>query len=171
MTTIAYCAGVLAADTRMSYGMSAIHYPNMKLFEAGGFAIGLCGDLRFAPVIRTWAEASFNPEALPEQVWNDDHDILVMNAQGELFIALARALVPAPPCDFYAIGSGRMAALGAMACGADAVEAIRVAAQFDTGTGLPIQQITTKDLQDALAEREAAHGLLDATQVYPKTID
>lgn len=171
MTTIAYRAGVLAADTRMTYGMSGIHYPNMKLFEVGGFAIGLCGDLRFAPIIRQWVEADFHPEALPEQVWNDDYDILVMNAQGELFTALARVLVPAPPAEFYAVGSGRLAALGAMAYGATATEAVVIASEFDVGTGLPVQQITVEDLQAAIADRKAAQGLLDATQVLPKTID
>jgi hypothetical protein len=171
MTTIAFRDGILAADTRMSYGMSAIHYPNMKLFEAGGYAIGLCGDLRFSPVLRDWAEAGFDPKAVHDKIWDDEFDVLVMNAQGELFTALAHALVPAPPCEFYAVGSGRMAALGAMACGASAAEAIQIASEFDVGTGLPVQQISAADLQQALQDRSAAHGLLEATQVYPKTID
>lgn len=37
--------------------------------------------------------------------------------------------------DFYAVGSGAKVALGAMACGKSAVEAVRIAARFDPYTG------------------------------------
>ncbi len=37
--------------------------------------------------------------------------------------------------DFYAIGSGAKVALGAMACGKSAIEAVRIAARFDPYTG------------------------------------
>lgn len=44
----------------------------------------------------------------------------------------------------YAVGSGSHFALAAMACGKTAVEAVRLAARFDPGTGGRVESITLR---------------------------
>jgi len=53
--------------------------------------------------------------------------------------------------DFYAIGSGAKVALGAMACGKSAIEAVRIAARYDPYTG---GRIVSETLEKAEVKRD-----------------
>lgn len=150
MTTIAYRAGVLAADTMMSYADTPVTLPDFKLFIAGGYAVGVCGDCRMIPTIKRWFEDHHcKPAKASERVWDDGFDLLAMNVKGELFTVFADTLHPYPS-EFFAVGSGRLPALGAMARGASAVEAVEIASRFDVHTGQPVQFITTEMLRTSL---------------------
>lgn len=54
--------------------------------------------------------------------------------------------IPVPFTSFYAWGSGESIALGAMAAGANAVEAVNLAAKFDIYTGGKVVSYTLKTL-------------------------
>jgi len=150
MTTIAYRDGVLAADTQMSYGDTSISTPDLKLFIAGKFAVAVCGDCRMIPTIKRWFEDyNCHPKEAPERLWDENFDVLAMDANGSLFMLLADELYDLP-CDFFAIGSGRLLALGAMEYGASAPRAVEVAAAHDVYTGTPIQYISKAQLAKAI---------------------
>jgi hypothetical protein len=147
MTTIAFRNGVLAADTQMSYGDTPNTVPGLKLFIAGEFAVGVCGDCRYIPTIREWFEHGC-PEGA-ERLWDDSFDILAMDVNGDLFTLFGTTLFPLPQ-QFFATGSGRLIALGAMCRGASAKEAVKCAGQFDTGTNEQVETITKADIRKHL---------------------
>lgn len=152
MTTIAYRDGVLAADTMMSYDSTPITLLDLKLFVAGDYAVGICGDCRFIPTLKRWFIAGCPIDDSDfEKLWDDNYDLIAMDTDGCVFMLLADTLFPLSS-SFHSIGSGRLSALGAMAQGATAREAINVAARFDVNTGTVTQAITTEDLKKACAE-------------------
>ena len=150
MTTIAFRDGYLVADTQMTEGSLATMVPNFKLFKSGGYAVGFSGDLRYAPLARAWFEAGC-PAGEPEfdRLWEDDHSILAMDKEGRLYIPFADRLVELP-LEFYAAGSGLCFAMGAMAMGASAMDAVKIAACFDVYTNSHIEIIHRLDLCDPL---------------------
>lgn len=150
MTTIAYRDGVLASDTQMSYADTSLSTPNLKLFIAGKYAVAVCGDCRMIPTIKRWFEQhDCQPKRAPDRLWDEGFDALAMDVNGDLFMLLADELHPLP-CNFFAIGSGRLLALGAMEFGATAPEAVAVAAAHDVYTGEPVESISKADLAKAL---------------------
>ncbi|USM11534.1 proteasome subunit beta [Citromicrobium phage vB_CbaS-RXM] len=131
----------------MTYGSVPHPMPGLKLFMAGGYVVGFAGDLRYAPLLARW----FNDDCPVgcddfDGLWDDDWDIIVMDEDGKIGIALADKIIPLDQ-EYYAIGSGAATALGAMAAGASAAEAIKIAAQFDVFTNANVEQITVADLR------------------------
>lgn len=150
MTTIAYRAGVLAADTQMSYSDTPVVVPDLKLFISGRYAVAVSGDCRYIPTIKRWFENhDCSSEHAPERMWDDTFDILAMDVEGNAYTLFGDELYILPT-EFFAIGSGRLLALGAMAEGASAARAVEIAAKHDVYTGLPVRAITMDDLKKAL---------------------
>jgi len=143
MTTIAYRDGILAADSRVTYG------------EDGGARVHTCkklfrktvtqGKKTFDVIIATAGESS------PGMVFVDwygtnkpipdlflhlggDFTCLVLTPSG-LFEYDVYCRGEEITEDFYAVGSGAKAALAAMHCGKTALEAVRIAARIDPYTG------------------------------------
>lgn len=149
MTTIAYRDGLLVADSRISaesylVGASSkmVELPGGHVFASAGttrvnqlLAYRL-GRLKEALEIEAGASLPLEMEAdLSRDSWSG----ILVRADGVLFelegcMSLTRIDAP-----FYAFGSGQYLALGAMAKGADALEAVRIAAEFDLFTGPPFQ--------------------------------
>lgn len=150
MTTIVIRDGYLVADTQMTEGSLATSAPGLKLFISGGFGVGFSGDLRYAPLFRDWFEAGCpSGDAEFERLWEDEHCIIAMDKEGSLFVPFADRLVRLS-LPYYATGSGGFFAMGAMAYGATAIEAIRIAAQFDVYTNAHVEIIHRLDLCDPL---------------------
>lgn len=143
MTTIAYRDGIIAADSRVTYGEdgAARIHTCKKLFRKTITE----GKKRFDVIIATAGESS------PGMVFVDwygtgkpvpdiflhlggDFTCLVLRPDGLFeFDVYCRGDEVLDP--FYAIGSGAKAALAAMACGKSAIEAVRIAARYDPYTG------------------------------------
>lgn len=65
--------------------------------------------------------------------------VLMVKPDGKVFLAEGGLYFSGPiECEYHAIGSGAKYALGAMAMGADAVQAVNVAARFDPHCGAPV---------------------------------
>ncbi len=153
MTTIAARAGVLVADTQMTYADSPTSVPKLKLFIAGDYAVGVCGSCDKIPTIRQWFEQLYcTPESMPERLWEDSYDILAMNADGGIFTLFGDTLHELP-VNYFALGSGRLVAMGAMAAGSNAVEAVKIACKYDVYTGGPVEFLTVEDIRAAIAKR------------------
>lgn len=143
MTTIAYRDGILAADSRVTYG------------EDSGARIHTCkklyrktvtqGKKSFDVIIATAGESSpgllfvdwyGSGKPIPDTFLHLGGDFLclVLTPSG-LFEYDVYCRGEPVSDDFYAIGSGAKAALGAMHCGKSAIEAVRIAARIDPYTG------------------------------------
>lgn len=131
----------MAADSRVTSGNA--FYESQKLFESpDGALIGVAGSMNDALLFVEWYQAGADRTQRP--VWeSDEFEALVLNEAG-----LARwnkdcMRLPVKGRQFYAIGSGGYAAMGAIYAGADLVEAIKIAAKCDLGTG---GQVVIKEL-------------------------
>lgn len=141
MTTIAYRNGILAADTA-----TFIHEGNTRVPEGSGRKIvrlsdGSCvagsGIKREISEFARWCETGNNPEKRPSfdlstviRVWPDGRGEVYDGKYDERDIS---------GCEFYAIGSGSAAALGAMYAGASASEAVQIAMKIDPWTDGEVQ--------------------------------
>jgi len=81
-----------------------------------------------------WLRAGADPDK-----WgagNPDCYVLMVKPNGELFLAEDGLYFSGPiQCEYHAVGSGAKYALGAMAVGASAAQAVEVAARFDPHCG------------------------------------
>lgn len=135
MTTIAYRAGVLAADSQVSTGNiregTATKARKFGRILAGGAGTAAIME-RFFDWVRNGLEG--------EDPWRGEET-------GNGFVVLPDGLIvcwgkngPWPVrTDFWAIGSGSDIAMGAMAAGASAEEAVALVAKHDLYTGGPIR--------------------------------
>lgn len=142
MTTIVWRDGVLAADSQVTqqlseHGGGFRNGSVQKIHRHRGFLYGCCGDLLMMERFRDWFHAGlkeFCPldECSEAMIVCPDGRVLVYNG-------VLPHRIDGP---YYAIGSGRQFALGALALGASAVEAVEAAAVHDAYTGLPVSTLT-----------------------------
>lgn len=142
MTTIAYRNGIIAADsqTTISGGASGdVKGVCQKLFKkkigkgkaARTVIIATSGESAPGLVFVDWYGTG---GARPETLRDSDFTCLVLEKDGLYEVdALCRPERVKEP--FYAVGSGRKAAMAAMLCGKSAREAVKIAAMLDPYTG------------------------------------
>lgn len=137
MSTVAYRGGVLAADSR-AYGGKYAATPGAKrkLYRLpDGSILGVVsGIVGFSERFAAWLESG----AVPDKFGDGEQAFkaLLVRPSCKVFLYVD-SLYPSGPIDseFYAVGSGDDYALGAMACGCSAVQAVEIAARFDPHTG------------------------------------
>ncbi|HEX7046561.1 MAG TPA: hypothetical protein VF275_03180 [Gammaproteobacteria bacterium] len=146
MTTIAYRSGVLAAD---SQGTSSFKQRCQKIHKIGDSYFGIEGSLTSAYLFlewlkqdrRDWVEAERNP---PSALSDDDSFGALELCEEGLFLWDGKLTRVPVLVEFYAVGSGCDFAMGAMAMGADAMEAVKVAKTLDPYTGGAIKKAVLK---------------------------
>ncbi len=135
MTTIAYRDGIMAADSAAfaddTYGGSCV-----KVFrtKSGGLA-AFCGSMIFSAAIQAWLQSGEGSKP----AYGTDVTGILVEADGAIWVVNGdgdRAQLNAP---YVASGSGRIAALGAMAAGASAERAVEIACELDAYTRGPVQ--------------------------------
>lgn len=134
MTTLAYKDGVLAADQMISDGLrfagTVTKIAQSPTGELGGFT----GDASVGREFLTWVKEGAIPQFVPR--WDaDEGEGLVFRLDGsaETYDEKGRwHLITAP---FHSKGSGCDFAIGAMAAGASAAEAVAIAMRFDVKSG------------------------------------
>lgn len=133
MTTIAYRDGVMAADTLAS--SDGIPCRCTKLFRLDdGRVVGFAGNVEASRLFLEWLRIGGNKPSLTDADRKSFH-ALVMHPDGHVDEWETDRVGVTLEDPFYAIGSGRMAALAAMHMGANAVEAIEIARLCDINTG------------------------------------
>lgn len=139
MTTIAYRDGVLAADTAATAG-EAITGQISKVYDGAVWLIAVSGNAEDIPKAIRYIGSS---DAVKEAIkFSDNFAALVIErATGKVmqFEGAEMFEVRAP---FYARGSGRDFALGAMAAGATAAEAVEIACRYDCYSRAPVETVT-----------------------------
>lgn len=142
MTTIAYRDGVIASDscaTHTTEAGGAVKLLCEKLYrkevgpEKRPVIIGTAGESMPALIFVEWYGSGKKP---PKRIKDTDFTCLILDGD-QLFEADAWCVLEKIIAPFYAIGSGRKAALAAMECGKSAVEAVEIAAKFDPYTAGP----------------------------------
>lgn len=148
MTTLAYTRGILAADTRCTthgYVFATV----TKIRKIDGHLIGAAGNID----LMDWFLRKFNPEILTGKVIlanppasvnsnADSFEGIVIAPTRRIYTVSERfipTIIKTP--GYIAIGSGEQYATGAMAAGADAIAAIKIASVYDIATGGRIQSV------------------------------
>jgi ATP-dependent protease HslVU (ClpYQ) peptidase subunit len=141
MTTVAYKEGILASDGRSTYHDTIECENTQKIFKVENGWIGFAGTLcHFEVLLKHLKDNSV--------YIRDDVDIyaIFVNAKRQVFsIEIYQNSVHyVRVSDVYAVGSGAMYALGAMAAGATAEQAIKIASKYDIGTNNRVKKVTIK---------------------------
>lgn len=131
MTTVAYRAGVIAADRRCGEWMNVD-----KLFRLkDGSVFAGAGMYDEIVEVAAWLAAGAKAADKPEVDAGGSNFMLACPDGTAYWFTtpfLRRVQILDP---FYAIGSGAAVALGAMAAGASAKRAVEIACRYDEGTG------------------------------------
>lgn len=135
ITTIAWRDGVLAADTMIASGCVAVNGATKIVRRLDGDMAGSAGSAGYCCRFLEWflaGEKDDPPKAEEDDVGCDVGLIFRNDLSVELFEPPGRAVIRT---DYYAAGSGRGVALGAMFAGADPEQAVMAAIAHDVYTG------------------------------------
>lgn len=153
MTTIAYKDGILVGDTLIT--MVSEDSPHYKLGNEGKVYkvkhelieapvyFGCAGDdVPFRPLANALSAHFHELEEYVDPFPDDKFNGIVVYRGESYFLwdCLKKIPMNTPYC---AVGSGTTFALGAMASGATAVQAVEAAARMDLYTGFPLQGFNT----------------------------
>ena len=135
MTTIAFRAGVIAADTMISYTTITNGFRN-KIAKCGDYSVALAGAAYLKIELEAWVAAGADKDNVPKILLaeEDKFSALIMDECGILYDFSKGYLMPVD-AEYHAIGSGAHLAIGAMANGASAIEAVRCACLHDKASG------------------------------------
>lgn len=134
MTTIAYRDGVLAADTGMTVGAVLLGHTTKIVRRADNDMAGSAGDAAYAAAFLDWfmnGEIGSPPEAKEDSDYFDRG--IIFRADGTIMVFEPRGRFPIR-AKYYAFGSGREFAIGAMYTGANAAQAVLAAIAHDPHT-------------------------------------
>jgi len=135
MTTIAANRQCMSADRKVTDG--DVSYSCIKLREINGSIVGVAGDNPAIVKFWAWYRASLTSKTVKAPEFNKKHSLaaLVLTAKGSLLVYDTDCVPDVVEDDYWAIGTGRQAALAAMLLGHEPEEAIAVAQEVDTCTG------------------------------------
>lgn len=143
MTCIAIRNGVVAADSRMVAGwyISSRNLSKISKLRDGSVLVS-CGNVAETTMLKDWMRKHWpTKEQPPFSNLDTDSCVIRLGTDGRITEMTKGGIVRVPKAEFYAHGCGRELAMGAMAMGASATEAVRIAAKFCAGVGGPIRQI------------------------------
>lgn len=141
MTTVAFKDGVLAVDRCTSHG-GLRYQTDQKLLRRGPWWYAITGDLAAGLCFVDWHEAGRPYWPCP---LNEDVQVVAFNVEtGEIGVWEAPGAFIRSVDKFEAWGSGSHLAIGAMAAGASAAEAVKIAAAWDEGTGFGVRTVKAK---------------------------
>lgn len=138
MTTIAWDGKTLAVDSRTTGSNIIRSERTQKLWKIADFWIACSGDYQDVLLAVEWFRNGMPDTDKPKL--NDPGGLVVIKKRGRKAFRYEGNLVGWDvAASFAAAGSGFEIALGAMAMGATAEEAVKVAARFDPGTNKRVQ--------------------------------
>ena len=136
MTVIAWKDGIIAADRAVGVGELLLEVA--KLRRVGNVVLAACGPADFGEAMIEWYERGCLREEFPQTQKQEDFAILVAASPAgvSLFYQTQHAVRRA--ADWSAVGSGAELAIGAMAAGASAVEAVQIAITYSRSCGFGV---------------------------------
>lgn len=159
MTTIAYRGGILAADTLIAY----THYTNGtrdKIAECGDYHVAMAGPTYLKSEFEGWVRSGCSASSVPPIIMDNQHEFsaILVAPWGAAFEFGHGYLIPID-ADYHAIGSGAQFAMGAMAFGASAEDAIQCAMAHDKATGGHVTTYTAPFFSAASLPAENMSGV------------
>lgn len=158
MTTIAYRDGTLSADSMVSYGsfsngnMNKINIVKMRTGEPGSFlyqrvAVAMSGVCWAIQPMIEWIEGGATQDDIPHSLLkhHTEFSCVMLTADNRLFEFNGGYFIECG-VEYHAIGSGAQFALGAMAAGVSAPEAVEASMKHDRATGGTISVFSVADL-------------------------
>lgn len=145
MTTIAWRGDDIAGDTQSCEGWTRTGNGS-KILRIGDVLAAGSGGSALCQRFRDWLVGG--ARGLPD-LGNPEKDaynaVGIVGLPGGVFVRFDAGLPPTwSTAAFYAIGSGREVAMGAMAAGATAAEAVRCAISLDIGSGGEVQVLSRR---------------------------
>lgn len=133
MSVVAWDGKVMAADRQGTFG-GCMPLPGCKVFEHDGVLYGSSGGIEDFNLYRDWVKAgkTGDPPTLQEV------NFLVVE-NGQITLLTERLIPMLIEHPFYAIGGGADFAIGAMAAGANATQAVEIASRYHTGCGFGVE--------------------------------
>lgn len=139
MTTICYRDGVLAADTAV-FDRGTYCGQMVKIAAAPDGTIGGgAGAQADVSAMVEWLRGGMSGE--PPTISDDDSEFIWVKPDGTMWWRGPRSKVTQVVADYLAIGSGFRLAMGAMAHGASARQAVEIACDLDNHTRRPIMEL------------------------------
>lgn len=140
MTTIAWDGKVLATDSRMCAGNIVRSERTQKLWRIEGMLVAFSGDYQDTTQAVQWFKCGMPENSRPKL--NDTFRALVVMPGRRIWTYEDKLVGFEVKAKIAATGSGVELALGAMAAGANAVQAVKIAARFDPGTNSRVQALS-----------------------------
>jgi len=145
MSVIAYRDGVFAGDRQLNAGNTIGSMT--KVFRSKKFLYGGVGRGTRVAALHEWIDAGMVRNAFPADPVHDDEcgSIVMLVSNDGIFLLEDSPYLLRVENPIWAIGSGGELAMGAMAFGATAVEAVRIASELsaDCGQGVDILTLNT----------------------------
>ncbi len=150
MTTIAWDGQTLAADCQgnnngMKQSVGKIRL--LRISSAVTVLVALSGDASHFEPLCQWLQAGGKPEDYPDFQAGERCSRLYVVHDKKLAYYEGTAYPIHVKEPFFAGGSGRDYAIGAMAMGASAILAVKIASQYDCHTGLGVESIHSKTFE------------------------
>lgn len=149
MTTIAATRTHMAADTLVYLESTGTAYRAIKVRKHGGRIFGAAGDAGDCTRFLDWAESNFAEKKRPKfsvAAGVEGEAMLLMLDKDGIHIMTTDDPYPEQvAADFYAIGSGGDAALGALYAGATLDKAMEIACAVNPHTREPITVLALDD--------------------------
>lgn len=141
MSVIAWDGKSVAADKQATN--ATLRFTTTKLRQLGdGTVLGWTGEQSCGEALAAWyADGAIREKWPAFQAEKDGWcRLIVISATGVL--VYEQQPFPVPVEDpFMAWGAGRDFAMGALACGASASDAVKVASRFDTSCGMGVDEV------------------------------
>lgn len=135
MSVIAYDGETIVADRQSTVNNHPV--PTKKLFHCCGYAVGFVGVLQVGMLLLKWFRSGRDADWWPDDAASTEHGdttLIVAGRDGVGVYSVYPVFVPMQ-VDKFAWGSGDEMAIGAMAMGATAAQAVRVVTQHDIYCG------------------------------------
>jgi ATP-dependent protease HslVU (ClpYQ) peptidase subunit len=139
MTTVAFDGTTLAADSQSTTGNIRGHATKIAKNKAG-FLVAGSGSYAVVKVWINWVLAGMPAESQPTNA--DESSIIIVDPRGHATLFAEIAVAQPMPRKQWALGSGGDLAMGAMAAGADARTAVKIACKLDVYSGGRIVVLT-----------------------------
>lgn len=106
-----------------------------------GYLLGAAGSFGAISMFFDWFDDDDEDKPPLESLKVESLDAIIINPMGKIALLDSGGWPMDIKAPFYSLGSGADIALGAMAAGADAVEAVRIAIKYNTTCGGAIQKL------------------------------
>jgi hypothetical protein len=151
MTVVAYRNGVLAADSGEAWG-GEMRPIARKVYNTGKYLISLSGKFLHIVAYLEWRKEIQDDHKNPSTFYKDieklhavdeDSTIILAGKDGGVWL-MTGGFATLRNVEYDTIGAGGDIALGAMAAGANAVEAVQIACENDMACMGPVMYVTFK---------------------------